>query len=146
MRHVDAGATSVESSDPEPPPSDEPNTETDVAVEPVDEAAIDPVGDETTADPVVTTVDEPDESRALLIAAVVSAASILVGGLWFERRRKAWEAKSTTASEPAPTSDPLAIDPPPVPSDAGIGPGPSAPLAHGHDSVLDDSTEEFDVS
>ena len=30
---VDAGATAVESSDPEPPPSDEPNTKTDVAVE-----------------------------------------------------------------------------------------------------------------
>jgi hypothetical protein len=36
---------------------------------------------------------EPDQSRTLLIAAVLSAVAIMVGGLWFERQRKASDAR-----------------------------------------------------
>lgn len=45
---------------------------------------------------------EPESSgnRSLLIAAIVSAASILLGGLWFERRRKISESQLAIEAEP----------------------------------------------
>lgn len=54
---------------------------------------------------------EPSESRALLVAAVASAASIMLGGLWFERRRKASEQQKVSVSDIDAVSD---VDDPPL--------------------------------
>lgn len=42
----------------------------------------------------------PSGNRSLLIAAIISVATIMIGGLWFERRRQASERR--LASGPAP--------------------------------------------
>lgn len=44
---------------------------------------------------------EPEQDRTLLIAAVLSASSIMIGGLWFERRRKASENRQLAVDRAA---------------------------------------------
>lgn len=73
----------VETVTPVPDANDDPGP--DVA------ANLDDTGDLIADDE--ATVAEPDGNRSLLIAAVVSAVTIVVGALWFERRRKAYEAR-----------------------------------------------------
>lgn len=55
--------------------------------------------------PAVVTGDE--QRRSLLIAAVVSSISVFLGGLWFERKRKADEARHRAERKAAPTSGPV---------------------------------------
>jgi hypothetical protein len=67
-------------------------------------------GDETAevAD-AATTGAEPETSgnRSLLIAAIISVASIMVGGLWFERRRKLSESRLAAGAGPDLPQDDL---------------------------------------
>lgn len=57
------------------------------------------------------TNSEPEAGRSLLIAAIVSAVSILLGGLWFERRRKRSEANLAAigAGAEAPNSESVQV-------------------------------------
>jgi hypothetical protein len=70
--------------------------EPDIGEEQIDDLAVDAGADEEPKQLVEdeeSLPSEPSESRTLLIAALFSAASIMVGGLWFERRRKASEER-----------------------------------------------------
>ena len=65
------------------------DTDTEAVAATDDAAVVETIAQPDAAD------NEPKESRTLLIAAIFSAASILVGGSWFEHRRKKSEAASS---------------------------------------------------
>lgn len=106
-------------------PLDEPATDasadTAAAVDDVTAEPDEPVADVSIDDPVaealpdesvapVVAVEEP-KGRTLLVAAVLSAASIMLGGFWFEHRRKADEERRAANVREA-TAEQLALSPP----------------------------------
>jgi hypothetical protein len=66
-------------------------------------------GDDETAEVAATTGAESETSgnRSLLIAAIISVASIMIGGLWFEHRRKLSESRLAVGPGPDHPQDDL---------------------------------------